>query len=43
VDWTIGDAEVFVLPSSSGANRRRDYDGRATRVEWWRELADYVR
>ncbi len=42
-DWTIGGAEVFVLPSSSGANRRRDYDGRATRVEWWRELADYVR
>lgn len=43
VEWTIGGAEVFVLPSSSGANRRRDYDGRATRLDWWRELADYVR
>ncbi len=43
VDWTIGGAEVFVLPSSSGANRRRDYDGRPSRLEWWRELADYVR
>lgn len=41
VKWTIGEAEVFVLPSSSGANRRRDYDGRATRQQWWRELADY--
>ena len=43
VEWTLGDAEVFVLPSSSGANRRRDYDGRATRLEWWRELAGYLR
>ena len=37
--WTVADAEVFVLPSSSGANQRRDYDGRATRLEWWAELA----
>ncbi len=43
VDWVLGGAEVFVLPSSSGANRRRDYDGRASRLEWWRELADYLR
>jgi double-stranded uracil-DNA glycosylase len=43
VDWMIGGAEVFVLPSSSGANRRRDYDGRATRLEWWQELASYLR
>jgi double-stranded uracil-DNA glycosylase len=42
VDWTIAGAEVFVLPSSSGANRRRDYDGRPSRLDWWRELADYV-
>ncbi len=43
LDWRIGSAEVFVLPSSSGANRRRDYDGRPRRIDWWRELADYVR
>lgn len=43
VDWTIGAAEVFVLPSSSGANRRRDYDGRGSRLEWWRELAGYLK
>lgn len=43
VDWMIGGAEVFVRPSSSGANRRRDYDGRATRLEWWHELASYLR
>jgi TDG/mug DNA glycosylase family protein len=42
VDWTLAGAEVFVLPSSSGANRRRDYDGRPSRLEWWRELADYL-
>jgi TDG/mug DNA glycosylase family protein len=37
--WTFGGAQVFVLPSPSGANRRREYDGRATRLEWWAELA----
>lgn len=40
-DWdpalTAG-AEVFVLPGSSGANRRRSYDGRPDRLAWWREL-----
>ena len=39
VDWRIAAARVFVLPSSSGANRRREYDGRATRLSWWAELA----
>ncbi len=28
VTWRIGPAGVFVLPSPSGANRRRSYDGR---------------
>jgi TDG/mug DNA glycosylase family protein len=37
--WTFAGAQVFVLPSPSGANRRREYDGRATRLEWWSELA----
>ena len=39
VDWRVAGAEVFVLPSASGANRRRDYDGLPTRLEWWRQLA----
>ncbi len=38
-DWYLGGAQVFVLPGVSGANRRRDYDGRPTRLAWWRELA----
>lgn len=41
--WRVVDARVFVLPSPSGANRRPHYDGRSTRLEWWRELAELVR
>jgi TDG/mug DNA glycosylase family protein len=41
--WTAYDARFFVLPSSSGANRRRDYDGRPARVDWWSEMAELVR
>ncbi len=41
--WDVSDVPVFVLPSSSGANQRREYDGRATRLEWWSELAQCVR
>src|SRR6476661_8482882 len=26
IDWEIEGAQVFVLPGTSGANRRRDYD-----------------
>ena len=40
--WTVGGAQVFVLPSSSGANQRREYDGRATRLEWWSDLAQLL-
>lgn len=39
VDWYVGDAQVFVLPGTSGANRRHDYDGRPNRLAWWRDLA----
>lgn len=42
-DWRVAGSEVFVLPSPSGVNQRRDYDGRPTRVEWWAELARLVR
>lgn len=38
-DWALGGAEVFVLPGTSGANQRKDYDGRPNRLAWWRELA----
>ena len=37
--WGIGQSEVFVLPGTSGANRRRDYDGRPDRLAWWQDLA----
>jgi TDG/mug DNA glycosylase family protein len=37
--WTVAGAKVFVLPSSSGANRRRDYEGRPDRLSWFVELA----
>lgn len=37
--WGIGRSEVFVLPGTSGANQRKDYDGRPHRLAWWRELA----
>ncbi|WP_082104272.1 mismatch-specific DNA-glycosylase [Demequina soli] len=37
--WTLAGARVCVLPSPSGRNQgRADYDGRATRLEWWQEL-----
>jgi TDG/mug DNA glycosylase family protein len=41
--WSIEETRVFVLPSPSGANRRKDYDGRPTRLEWWQELCDLAR
>ena len=41
-EWDIGGTQVFVLPGTSGANRRRDYDGRPDRLSWWRELAALV-
>jgi TDG/mug DNA glycosylase family protein len=37
--WTLAGAHVFVLPSSSGANQRRDHGGRPDRLSWWGELA----
>jgi TDG/mug DNA glycosylase family protein len=40
--WTVADARVFVLPSSSGANQRRDHGGRPDRLSWWAELASLV-
>jgi len=40
--WGIDRAEVFVLPGTSGANQRRDYDGRPGRLSWWQDLAALV-
>jgi TDG/mug DNA glycosylase family protein len=42
--WRVGNTAVFVLPNASGANRDRSrLEGRASRVEWYRELADLLR
>ncbi len=40
--WTVDRADVFVLPGTSGANQRHDYDGRPVRLSWWRDLAALV-
>lgn len=37
--WTFGPCQVFVVPSSSGANRGGPWDGRDSRLSWWSELA----
>lgn len=37
--WTLARSDVFVLPGTSGANQRRDYDGRPDRLAWWLDLA----
>ena len=38
--WRIGPAQVYVLPSASGANRSTaNLDGKASRLEWFREFA----
>ena len=39
-DWEVAASQVFVLPGTSGANQRKDYDGRPNRLSWWRELAE---
>jgi TDG/mug DNA glycosylase family protein len=40
--WAVADTNVFVVPSTSGSNRRSSYDGRATRLEWFETLRDAV-
>ena len=37
--FDVAGAAVFVLPGTSGANQRRDYDGRPNRLAWWVDLA----
>lgn len=39
-DWTVGGADVFILPSPSGRNARGPWDGRETKLQWWREFAE---
>lgn len=41
--WSVAAAQVFVVPSASGSNRRSTYDGLATRLEWFLRLRDAVR
>lgn len=38
-EWSVGPSGAFALPSPSGANRRGEYQGRPSRLSWWRELA----
>jgi TDG/mug DNA glycosylase family protein len=41
--WSIGATRVFVLPSASAANRDpKRLEGRASRVDWFRDLAALV-
>lgn len=40
--FDVAGAGVFVLPGTSGANQRKDYDGRPNRLAWWRDLAQIV-
>lgn len=38
--WPVGSSKVFVLPSTSGANRDPSrWGGRASRTEWFEDLA----
>jgi len=40
----LGSSRLFVLPSSSGANAdRRNIGPKSSKVEWWRDLGDFVR
>lgn len=42
-DWRVGDAGTFVLPSPSGAARNaKAWDGRSSKLEWWKDLAERV-
>lgn len=40
--WQLAGAQAFVLPSSSGANQRREHGGRPDRLSWWAELAQHL-
>ena len=41
--WTLVGCKVFVLPSSSAANRGTGHlEGRPSRLAWWREFADVL-
>jgi TDG/mug DNA glycosylase family protein len=41
--WRVARSDVFVLPSASGANRARSrLEGKADRVEWFKELAELL-
>jgi TDG/mug DNA glycosylase family protein len=37
--WDLAGAPVYVLPGTSGANQRKEYDGRVDRLSWWVDLA----
>ena len=42
-EWTVADIPVFVLPSASGSNQDpRNFEGRTSRLDWFRDLAELV-
>lgn len=42
--WMVAASQVFVLPSASGSNRNPNrLEGRASRADWFRELATVAR
>jgi double-stranded uracil-DNA glycosylase len=42
-EWLVADRPVFVVPSASGANRDPSrLEGRADRIDWFRELAELL-
>jgi TDG/mug DNA glycosylase family protein len=42
--WMVAKSKMFVLPSASGSNRNLNrFEGRASRVDWFRELATLTR
>lgn len=42
-NWRIGNARVFVVTNPSGANASGPWDGRASKLDWWLELAEHLR
>lgn len=43
-NWTVAEAQTFVLPSASGSNRDRSrLEGKADRIEWFKDLGRLLR
>lgn len=43
-DWKLGDAWVYVLPSSSGSSADpRHYEPKESKVAWWQDFGTWLR